>query len=309
MVARRIEMPRLSRAYFSNVKQDNLDGLAFMFTRDVHTGIMPFRNGRTYPFTIKLARKNQRLEDQLKEFLDVGAHGSRNQLDETVWNIVDILSHRLAGFGDAYLEIVYDSDKSGLNGKKLEFVPHGKIVNLFSRYIQLVPVRDWKRNEKKFYIIPSNRIWHVKLPRKLGTPRQHRKMLKQLSLLSEPMPKFALKTSDTGNSEKYDFTAHRKARDIAIESATSRWGSISSLGRIEGTTEYYQIVNGLQAAYSKASLREHIINEVNSLLARLGIRNSLKVTGLKTSVEIDNAIQKLERGEIGFTDAINATKD
>ena len=302
-------MSRLSRAYFSNVKQDNLGSLAFMFIRDVHTGIMPFRNGRTYPFTIKLARKNQRLEDQLKEFLDVGAHGSRNQLDETVWNIVDILSRRLAGFGDTYLEIVYDSDKSGLNGKKLEFLPRGKIVKLFSRYIQLVPVRDWKRNEKKFYIIPSNRIWHVKLPRKLGTPRQHRKMLKQLSLLSEPMPKFALKTSDMGNSEKYDFTAYRKARDIAIESVTSRWGSISSLGRIEGATEYYQVVNGLQTAYSKALLREHIINEVNSLLVRLSIRNSLKVTGLKTSVEIGNVIQKLERGEIGFTDAINATKD
>lgn len=309
MVARRIKMPRLSRAYFSNVKQDNLDSLAFIFTRDVHTGIMPFRNGRTYPFTIKLARKNKRLEDQLKEFLDVGIHGSRDQLDETVWNIVDILSHHLASFGDAYLEIVYDSDKSGLKGKKLEFLPHGKIVKLFSRYIQLAPVRDWKRNEKKFYVIPSSRIWHVKLPRKLGTPRQHRKMLKQLSLLSEPMPEFVLKASDMNNSAKYDFTAYRKARAIAIESATPRWGSISSLGRIEGTTEYYQIVNGLQTAYSKALLREHIINEVNSLLARLGIRNSLKVTGLKTSVEINSAIQKLERGEIGFTDAINATKD
>ena len=302
-------MPRLSRAYFSNVKQDNLGSHAFMFTRDIHTGIMPFRNGRTYPFTIKLARKNQRLEDQLKEFLDVGTHGGRNQLDETVWNIVDILSHYLASFGDAYLEIIYDSDKSGLKGKKLEFLPRGKIVKLFSRYIQLAPARDWERNKKKFYVIPSSRIWHVKLPRKLGTPQQHRKMLKQLSLLSELMPKFALKTSDRGNSEKYDFTAHRKARDIAIESATSRWGSISSLGRIEGTTEYYQIVNGLQIAYSKALLREHIINEVNSLLARLGIRNSLKVTGLKTSVEINDTIQKLERGEIGLTDAINATKD
>lgn len=152
MVVRRIKMSRLSRAYFSNVKQGNLGSLTFMFTRDVHTGIMPFRNGRTYPFTIKLARKNQRLEDQLKEFLDVGAHGSGNQLDETVWNIVDILSHRLAGFGDAYLEIVYDSDKSGLKDKKLEFLPHGKIVKLFSRYIQLVPARDWERNKKSFML-------------------------------------------------------------------------------------------------------------------------------------------------------------
>lgn len=304
-------MPRLSRAYFPNAEQDDSGHYVFMFTRDVYTGIMPFRNGGSYPFTVTLTRKNQNLEKQLKEFLGIGMYGSKWQLDETIWDAVEALSQYLATSGEAYLEIVHGDNKAtaGIGNKKLEFLPHGKIIRVFGNYIQLVPIKNWERGEKKFYVIPSNRIWHVKLPRKLGTPRQHHKMLKRLSVLSDPMPEFALKDGDMGSSAKYDFMIHHHNKDIAVELATSGWGSIRSLGQIKGTTEYYYIVNRLQATCSQALLREHITHQINDLLARLGVKNSLKVEGLKMSADIKDTIKRLEKGEIGFGEAMGAIKD
>ena len=304
-------MPRISRAYFPNAKhRDSDEFYASMFTRDVHTGILPFRNGSKYPFSVSLSRKNLSLEKQLTEFLHIGQFGGWS-LEESLWDAVETLSQYLATFGDVYLEIVYEDDKEavGLTGKKLEFLPVGKVFKLYGRYVQVVPYSDWKRGEKKFYIIPSSRIWHIKLPRKLGTPRQHRKMLKRLNALSQPMPEFALKDGSLGSSVKYDFTNHRQNKDIAVEQTTSTWGSIRSLSRIQGTTEYYYIVNRLQATHSQALLREHIFSEVNKLLKRLGVKNSVKIDGLKSSVEILEAIKKLENGTVSFSEAMDVTKD
>lgn len=304
-------MPRISRAYFPNAKhRDNDEFYASIFTRDVHTGILPYRSGGKYPFTVSLSRKNRNLEKQLTEFLHIGQFGGW-ALEESLWDCVETLSQYLATFGDVYLEIVHEDGKEedGLTGKKLEFLPLGKVFRLYNRYVQVVPYSDWKRGEKKIYIIPASRIWHIKLPRKLGTPRQHRKMLRRLNALSQPMPEFALKDGSLGGSAKYDFTKHRQNKDIAVEQTTSIWGSIASLSRIQGTTEYYYIVNRLKSTHSQALLREHIFSEVNKLLKRLGIKNSIKIEGLKSSSEILEAIKRLENGTISFSEALDATKD
>lgn len=303
-------MPRLSRAYFPNTERTDLGSYVFMFTRDVHTGIMPFRNGTKYPFTVSLRRKNQNLEKELTRFLDIG-RSSGWSLEESLWDTVDTLSHYLASLGEVYLEIVHEDekDKPGIAGKNLEFLPLGRVIKLFGNYIQIVPIKNWMPGEKKFYFIPSDRIWHIKLPRKLGNPRQHRKMLRSLRLLSEPMPKFAQSDGDLGASAKYDFISHYRNRDLAIEYTTSNWGSIRSLSQIKGTTEYYYIVNRMQSARSQALLREHILSETNKLLKNLGIKNSIRVEGLVSSSDILDAIKKLEEGKIGFSEALKAIED
>lgn len=305
-------MSRLSRAYFPNPERSSPELVlyAFMFVRDVHTGIMPYRTGGKHPYTASLSKKNQALSEELAKFLSIDHHDGIF-LGETLSETIETLSHYIVTFGEVYLEVVHEDDKNrnGIKDKKLEFLPWGKVIKLFGRHMQVVPLRNWKRGEKILYTIPSSRIWHIKLPRKLGTPRKHRKMLKKLNALSEPMPKFAHKDGDLGQSAKYDFMAHHHVKDIAVEQTTSHWGSIRSLSQIKGTTEYYYIVNRLQATYSQALLREHIIDEINDLLGKLGIKNKLKVEGLKLAADIKDAIRKLEKGEIGFDKATNAIED
>lgn len=304
-------MSRLSRAYFPNREHSSPELLyyAFMFVRDIHTGIMPYRTGGKYPYTTRLSRNNQTLSRELAKFLSIGHHDGI-LLDETLREAIETLSRYIVTFGEVYLEIVYEDvkNKTGIKNKKLEFLPWSKVIRVFGRYIQIVPLRNWKRGEKIFYIIPSDRIWHIKLPRKLGTPHEHRKMLKKLNALSESTPKFVHENGDLGHSAKYDFIAHQHAKKIAVEQATYRWGSIPSLGRIDGTTEYYYIINTLRIAYSQVLLREHIINEINGLLGKLGIKNSLKIEGLKLATDIKDTIKKLEKDEMGFDEAVSAIK-
>lgn len=304
-------MSRLSRAYFPNREHSSPELLhyAFMFVRDIHTGIMPYRVGGKYPYTASLSRNNQTLSRELAKFLSIGHHDGI-LLDETLREAIETLSRYIVTFGEVYLEIVYEDvkNKTGIKNKKLEFLPWGKVIRVFGRYIQIVPLRNWKRGEKIFYTIPSDRIWHIKLPRKLGTPHEHRKMLKKLNALSEPMPKFTHKDGDLGQSARYDFMVHNHAKEIAVEQTTSRWGSIRSLSQIKGTTEYYYIVNRLQATYSQALLREHIINEINDLLRKLGVKNNIKLEGLKLATDIKDTIKKLEKGEMGFDEAVSAIK-
>lgn len=305
-------MSRLSRAYFPNKGRSEKEPVfyAYMFIRDVHTGIMPYRTGGKYPFNVSLSRKNQSLEKRLIAFLDLGQYRGWS-LEESVWEAVETLSHYLSSFGEVYMEIVHEDDKprKDVTDKKLAILPRGKIIKILGYYIQCVPVSNWERGEKKFYVIPSSRIWHIKLPRKLGSSRKHKKMLKMLNSLSELMPEFVLVDGKMGSSVNYDFSVHRFNKEVAVENATANWGSIRSLSRIKGTTEYYYILNRLKSTRSQATLREHILAELNKLLKRMVVNNQIKIEGLVKPEEITDAIQKLDRGEVGFSEALETIKD
>jgi len=307
---KRPAMSRISRGYFPNQKPSEISSslYASIFIRDVYTGIMPYGFRKESKFKAELTRKNQKLEDNLKELLDIG-HRSGWSLSEAVSGAIETLSHYLITFGEVHLEIVCEKDETGTTNKSLEFLPQGVILKVFNNYVQFVPLTNWVANEKKFYVIPANKIWHIKLPKSLGTPRSHRRLLKKLVLLSEPMPEFALKDNTLGNSNKYDFVAHHDKKELAVEQITAAWGSFPSLRRIKHTTEYYFIMHGLQFAHSKSILREHVLCEINRLLENLGIKNSIKISGLVSAAEVEGIITKLESGEIGFAEAVEKTKE
>lgn len=301
-------MPRISRGYFPNRKSSGLSSAFYVsiFTRDIHTGIVPYRSSRKSTFKVQLSRKNQNLENRLTDSFSIGQYGGSNFTD-TITNAIEMLSQYLATFGEVYLEIVdtKKTHKKGVTDKKLEFLPSCTVLRIFNKYIQLVPAKDWKRGEKKIYIIPADRIWHLKLPRELGTPRSHRKLLNKLKNLSVLMPEFSRIDGDLGYSAKYDSALHHDKKEQAVEQLTVNWGSIPSLRQINHTTEYYYIVNRLRFAHSQALIREHVIEEINNLILRLGINNYIKIEGLSLALEIQNTICKLENGEIGFTEAVD----
>src|SRR5205814_3516929 len=167
-------MSRISRAYFpsSASSRSEIMHYAFMFTRDLPLGLMPFRSRRRgTAFNAKLARPNAQLETQLRTFLHVGGYGGHD-LPDAIIEFVDDAAQYLGAHGEMYFEIVDDdSGSSVLAGKSLEILPQGKVLHLFGKYIQLVPIKDWKKSEPKAIFIPAKNIWHLTLPKKLGSPR------------------------------------------------------------------------------------------------------------------------------------------
>jgi hypothetical protein len=153
--------------------------------------------------------------------------------------------------------------------------------------------------------IPAEKIWRVRLPRRLGGVRGHRRMLRALGERTSPHPRFIFEGTDMGRSAGYDFAVHRRACEVEIERATQRWGTIPSRFRVEGTTEYFLFSRRLAFKHAQAELREHILAELNQLLARLGLIHRLQVTGLRPAAEIDRALRQLQAGELTVAEAMD----
>ena len=257
---------------------------------------------------MELKKKDEKLESQLTTFMHVGQFGMRNLVDATI-ELVDTLSFYLAYFGETYMEIISEDEGKSLSGKSLGILPQGRILKAFGRYIQVVPSQDWRHKEPRAIFIPADKIWHLKLPSELGSPRKHRRLIKRLNFMAQPGPMFLKeKSKDIEQNADYSFMQHNINKELAIESIVGIWGSIPSRQQIKGTTEYYYIIRRLQFSYCQALLREHIIQEFNSVLAKVGIRNNIDINGLIKASEVKNAVHKLHRGAIDFEEALEVIK-
>ena len=95
----------------------------------------------------------------------------------------------------------------------------------------------------------------------------------------------------------------------SVEHVTRRWGSIPSLQRIDGTTDFYLFAQTLRFRRAQALLREQLVRDINELMRRLGFNASLVVQGLPTSDEISALLARLQAGEIDFAQAMRQSRE
>ncbi len=304
---RRVPTSRLSRAYFSNAPHmaAAMGGNAFMFIRDLPLGIMPSMR-RQADYSVHLEPPDKNREDWIVELLAIGDRYHREGLGEAWAAFVEQVTGDIAYDGEAFFEIVSSTD-GGVSTTSLVVLPSGEVREQPDAFVQVIPMAD-RGDGPAEILIPRANIWHITIPSALGTPESHRKMIANLAALSSPMPDFALNSGNMGADDGFEFEANRHSMDIAIESVTRRWGTIPSLQQIKGTTEYFFIARRLQFAHAQALLREYVLREFNTLLARLDCSSQLVVNGVPTASQLAEALVKLERGEIGFTDAMASAK-
>lgn len=308
---RRRQLPgkRISRGYFQSTDRPRpeLTGKSFMLWRDLQTGMMRFAGGRGN-LRIWLEPNDPRLEEWVAALVDIGDF-ERGSLPEVVPAFVEQVANDLGYDGEGFFEIVVG--ENGENGEPpptvLAPLPSGEVRRRRGEYLQILPAEDRVPGEPDALRIPASRMWHVGLPKELGTPKDHRKMLVDLAR-REPIAGFAFQDGQLGANEGYDFLVHRRASDIATERATRTWGTIPSLQQVAGTTEYYYVARSLQFLRSQALVREHVVAELNKLLRRLGVSAAVRVDGLPTAALIGEHMSKLERGEVSFTDALKACR-
>lgn len=287
-------------------RRDEMEGMSYIFTRDLQLGIMPSGYGNEAPdYKVELRRGSHELEELLISFLDVG-RSSADDLSEAVAEFVDTCTTYMSYWGEVVFEILYDDNEG--KPEELDPLPPNTVKKIFGKYIQTIPKEDITSDGKRFLMLPSKHIWRLTLPGELGSVRQHRRMIRRLNELSDSTPRFTLEGLDFGGSVGYEFDYHHLNRDIAIERCTYRFGTIPSFGQLKHTMEYYYIANQLQSALAKALLREHIVKELNTLLIRLGMDNELIVRGIPTTEDIRAVAEELRQGKVSFADAISRAK-
>lgn len=296
---------RISRAYFPS-REGQLSppgGNAFMFVRDVPLGIMPSRHDDG-DFAVSLDPSDPVLQERIIVLLEIGQF-SRYGLQEAVVDFVETLARDIAFSGECYFEV---SDPEGSEGARtLLILPPGIIRRRGASYLQVIPEADRHEGEPAEIEIPAKRMWHITLPPALGSPKEHRKLLRELEQLGMPVPGFALDADHFGAEAGFDFATSRRAMDVAVERVTRRWGTIPSFQRVNGTTEYYLFARRLQWNRAQALLREHILAALNVLLARFGL-GRLDVRGLPSASELSLSIDRLQRGEISVEEALASAR-
>jgi hypothetical protein len=297
---------RHSIRYFPSREGSHPQGHAFLLARDIPLGILPIRGGRDHAsFDVTLTPADDGRVSSLIRLLHIG-RSNRRTLEEAFVDFVDTAALYIAYHGEVLLEILMDEDGSPV---ELDPLPPGRVARTPRAYLQLVPKPDRQHVGKAYARIPKENVWRLGLPKELGSGRQHRRLLRRLEALSEPMPRFALESLDMGRASAYDFSAHRRACDRLMERATKRWGSVPSLQRpVEGSTEYFFIARRLAFRRAQALLREHVTSELNSFLARLGLDDRVVVSGIPTASEIDATLEGLQRGDATFAEALDSTK-
>jgi hypothetical protein len=298
---------RLSRAYFSNAPHHAaaMGGHAFMFIRDLPLGVVPSMRHQT-DYSACLEPPDENREDWIMKLLTIADRYHSGGLGATWAAFVEQVTGDIAYDGEAFFEIVSSTDDDAPT-TSLVVLPSGEVREQPDAFIQVIPEAD-RGDGPAEIVIPRASIWHVTVPSSLGTPETHRKMIADLAALSSPMPDFALNSGNMGADVGFEFGANRNSMDIAIENVTRLWGTIPSLQQIKGTTEYFFIARRVQFAHAQALLRDHILREFNALLTRLDCPSQLIVSGVPTADQLADALVKLERGEIGFTEAMASTK-
>lgn len=98
----------------------------------------------------------------------------------------------------------------------------------------------------------------------------------------------------------YDVIAYARSTKLLVNKLTKRWGWNRRDLVSENATEFYGIFKYVSFEWAKALLREHIIQEINSLLRDLGINCFINVVGLPGSQDILKARQGLLDGSVSF---------
>lgn len=299
--------PPLSQRYFpSGSGGGGVEGNEYLFTRDVPQGVMPI-GGRREGFRVTLDPDGTDAGETIVRLLDTGrGRPSREDLESAISDFVERVTHYLAHRGEAFFEIAeVEARGRDVGGLRLLGLPPGPVIRTPWGYCQRIPESDRAQLGKgKAIRIPRDKIWRLTLPGRLGGPRRHRRMLQELRSRATPTPEFTLKSLDLGKSAGYDFSVHRTATDIGVERATRRWGTIPSLFRVEGTTEFFLFSRRLAWKKSQLEIRDHVIEELNDLLPRVGIPAKVVLEGLTTPREVEEMIEKLQAGDVTVSEAM-----
>jgi hypothetical protein len=239
---------------------------------------------------------------------------------EAVCDFVESAAAQLGYTGQAAFEIVEDDGV-----QRLVVITLGRLVGIGKRFWQWLPrpnpdtdsygyiYADGDTPEPakrpRYVSLPKGAVWVLRLPPELGTPRQHRRLLRRLEGASRLTPGFASMSADMGRRFGYDFVTHRDASERLQERLSRRWGSVMSLQQPVGpSSEYFFIARRLAFHHARALVREHLVELLNDLLPTLGIKGRVEVQGLATAEQIAAAIDEMHAGSISFGEALEVVK-
>ena len=225
-------------------------------------------------------------------------HDLNRVVCDAIQNIVRHLSHE----GCSVHEIIFDNN----NIAHLYRFTSRRLLRLPGYFLQLIPKRDrdlWKKN---FVMVPSKRIWYFEMPSVLGGRKGYKAIIKNLGQFESLRPNFWRKNIERGMQDSnFEFQEYVRMTDIYCRQVTKTWGWNRRDLSEKRSTEFFIFYRLITFHWAKAVVRDHVVNEINSLFERLNISCKLKIDGLLSPSDILNIRREMQDGRITFTEAFD----
>lgn len=269
-----------------------------MFTQDVQLAVMPI-GGRTEKhkeFAVTFEGVDKECE-KAEQLIGEICRYDRHDVAGMVCDAVEEIARHLAWEGCAVYELIRSD--AGLQ-HVWSFTSKG-LWRLPGYFVQFIPRGDWDLWKKKLVVVPSGRIWFLEMPPALGGRRGYMNVLGRLRRFEHIGPEFWRRDLEHGvQTKNFDLQHYARNSEIYYGQVTRTWGWNRRDWSQERSTEFFTFYKLLRFSWAQATLREHIVDELNELFARLGIKCELKVTGLPTSTDILQTESQLSEGAISF---------
>ena len=288
--------------HFPSLAHD-VDQNVYMFVQDVQLAVMPIggKSTKHKGFAIKLEGKQCECEKAEQLIAEIG-NFDRPNIERIVSDAVEEVMRHLACEGCAVYEIIRDDD--GVH--HIWSFTSRRLWRLLGYFLQIIPRRDWNLWNKKFVIVPADRIWHIDMPSELGGQREYKKVLRRLGKFESIGPKFWRQNLKGGvQSKNFDFQRYVRNAEVYHRQVTKTWGWNLRDSSTKWTTEFFNCYKMIDYFWAKTILREHVINELNRFFIRLGIECEITVIGLPTVQEIKKVRSELLEGRISFGDVLD----
>jgi hypothetical protein len=285
-----------------------------VFTRDAPLGIVPIgvRSHKRPEFAIR-TEGGPAEKEALVSFLGRGS--THRGLTESVCDFVEEVARLLVEYGEASYELVAELS---------EDIPHDDEANeepFPNCHLELVlpqtplaaesivgPVvpRGGRDVSRRLRHLPADRVFRIKLPRSLGRPRSHRRMLRRLDKIEHASGRFVVSaTSMASIPQGYDHEAAQRASESEIVRLTRQWGVLAFL-QPKNMTDYFTVAGTIYNRRSQTILRDHIISRLNELLKDVALPE-VRIEGLPTVSDIDRALEDLRTGRVDLKQAAEST--
>lgn len=272
-----------------------------MLIDDVELSCLPLPNSSRNEYKVNLIATDSRCEGLLINAIET--QYSRENLANSIYEFFKqcvsvLLTYEYAGY-----EIIYFSTDDGkIDSFWLSLiVPSAFIIkkDAFQQYVPL-EIANELNLKTQYIVLPKENVLLFELPEYIKP--NYQQMMESLAFLGENLyPKFALENM-YNPTIPFSQSDYFLSREIALAKATKEIGWNSRDYSNEHKFEHYVWQRELRFYKFLCILRETILKTLNNGLKRIGkkleFEAELIVEGLPTTQDVENATEKLSKGEI-----------
>ena len=270
----------------------------YILREELHIGLLPYcGNSVSYPnFNVEISGDDL---DKAKFILNSLTNDRETEVKRLVCDVVNTLGNQLSYSGIIRHDIV-ESEYYYLS-----HIPEQSLYDLKYFFVQVVPKQQREINNDSFIFKEAKYVWTLAFPEKVCHWKNYRKILKGLAENTNMTPPYVDPAGLAQSSIDFNFEIYNRETTKYIYKILNGIGGNQRELRPELVTEFYLVHRMLRLNLSKNLIREHIIDELNSLFIRLNLDAKIIISALPTSKCVKELISDIEFGKKGLNEALS----